>query len=499
MIKILSTTQIRELDRYTIESEPIPSIELMERACQAFVDWYVGRFQSDSSILIVCGTGNNGGDGLGIARLLSLRKFSVTVCLMDSHSKPSADYAINLNRLPDGVKKINFQKEKTLPASHILIDSLFGTGLSRALEGVYADVVWQINNSGAVKIAVDIPSGLSADQNSNGPIVQADFTVTFQLPKLAFLLPQAEKWVGEWYAVNIGLSQQFIEQSFTRHFLVDSETIKKLIQPRDKFSHKGDFGHALVIGGSYGKIGASVLATRAAIRAGSGLVTALVPRCGYSILQSVVPEAMVLADEEEKILVRVPDISAFTSIGIGPGLGRDPRTAAFLANLFSHEITPCVIDADALNILSDNRDIQNLISANSILTPHPGEFRRLVGNWKDDFERLEMQRALSTKLKSIVVLKGAHTSISMPNGDIFFNSTGNPAMATAGSGDVLTGLLTALLAQGYKPADAALIGVFVHGLAGDLATKKRYSIIASDIIEEIPAAFGQVTYFSGQE
>jgi NAD(P)H-hydrate epimerase len=208
---------------------------------------------------------------------------------------------------------------------------------------------------------------------------------------------------------------------------------------------------------------------------------------------------MVLADDEEKILVRVPDISAFTSIGIGPGLGQDPRTVAFLANLFSHEITPCVIDADALNILSDNRDIQNLISANSILTPHPGEFRRLVGNWKDDFERLEMQRTLSAKLKSIVVLKGAHTSISMPNGNIFFNSTGNPAMATAGSGDVLTGLLTALLAQGYKPADAALIGVFIHGLAGDLATKKRYSIIASDIIEEIPAAFGQVTAFSSPE
>jgi ADP-dependent NAD(P)H-hydrate dehydratase / NAD(P)H-hydrate epimerase len=499
MIKILSTTQIRELDRYTIEHEPIASIDLMERACQAFVDWYVGRFQSSSTILIVCGTGNNGGDGLGIARLLSQRKFSVTVCIVDGDSKPSLDCTTNLKRLPAEVGQISFKREKELPESEILIDALFGSGLSRSLQGIYADAVSKINNSSAIKIAVDIPSGLFADANSRAPSVQADFTITFQLPKLSFLLPQNEKLVGEWHAVNIGLSQKFIQQTGTRHFLVDSESIKKLIKPRDKFSHKGDFGHALVIGGSYGKIGASVLATRAAIRAGSGLVTSLVPKCGYSILQSVVPEAMVLADDEEKILVHVPDIAAFTSIGIGPGLGRDPRTAAFLANLFSHEITPCVIDADALNILSDNRDIQNLISANSILTPHPGEFRRLVGNWKDDFERLEMQRSLSAKLKSIVVLKGAHTSISMPNGDIFFNSTGNPAMATAGSGDVLTGLLTALLAQGYKPADAALIGVFIHGLAGDLATKKRYSIIASDIIEEIPAAFGQVTSFSGLE
>jgi hydroxyethylthiazole kinase-like uncharacterized protein yjeF len=499
MIKILSTPQIRELDRYTIESEPIASIDLMERACQAFVDWYVIRFQSDSAVLIVCGTGNNGGDGLGIARLLSQRKFNVIVCRVSGESKPSADYTTNLNRLPGEVKQITFQKEKGLPSCDVLIDALFGSGLSRALQGVYADAVLQINTSMAIKIAVDIPSGLFADENSDGPIVQADFTVTFQLPKLSFLLPQNEKWVGEWHALNIGLSSTFIQQSATRHFLVDTESIKKLVKPRDKFSHKGDFGHALVIGGSYGKIGANVLATRAAIRAGSGLVTSLVPKCGYAVLQSVVPEAMVLADEEEKILVRAPDISGFTSIGIGPGLGQDPRTVAFLANLFSHEITPCVIDADALNILAEHRDIQNLISANSILTPHPGEFRRLVGNWKDDFERLEMQRILSAKLKSIIVLKGAHTSIAMPNGDIFFNSTGNPAMATAGSGDVLTGLLTALLAQGYKPHDAALIGVFIHGLAGDLATKKRYSIIASDIIEEIPTAFGQVTSFSGPE
>jgi ADP-dependent NAD(P)H-hydrate dehydratase / NAD(P)H-hydrate epimerase len=499
MIKILSTAQIHELDRYTIEHEPISSLDLMERACQAFVDWFRSRFQPSSEILIVCGTGNNGGDGLGIARILFNLNFDVTVCIVPGDSKPSADYQSNLNRLPESVKRISFHEKSSLPESDILIDSLFGSGLSRPVQGIYADVILQINRSRAKKIAVDIPSGLFADSNSTGLSVQADLTVTFQLPKLSFLLPQHEKSVGEWHEVDIGLSQKFIDEAKSRFYFVDADSIRALIKPRDRFSHKGNFGHALIIGGSYGKIGANVLATRAALRAGSGLVTSLVPRCGYSILQSAIPEAMVLTDLEDKILAHVPDISSYTSIGIGPGLGRDPRTVSFLANLFSHEITPSVIDADALNILSDNRDIQNLISANSILTPHPGEFKRLVGNWKNDFERLEMQRALALRLKSIVVLKGAHTSIAMPSGDIYFNSSGNPAMATAGSGDVLTGLLTALLAQGYRPQEAALIGVYVHGLAGDLAAKKLFLIIASDIIEEIPTAFQQVTSFSNPE
>lgn len=496
MIKILATEQIRNLDRYTIEHEPIASIDLMERACVAFVDWYYERFQSIRKILIVCGSGNNGGDGLGIARILSHRQFNVTVCLVPGNAKPSEDNSTNLNRLPQTVAQIVFQKNGSLPETDILIDALFGSGLSRPLEGIWIEAVSQINQSKAKKIAVDIPSGLFADSNSTGSIVQADYTVTFQLPKLAFLLPQNEKYVGEWHAVNIGLSQKSIQETETRHYLVDSESIKKLVQPRAKFSHKGNFGHSLVIGGSYGKIGANVLTTRAALRTGSGLVTSLVPRCGYTVLQSCAPEAMVIADDEERILTHVPNLAKFTSIGIGPGLGQDQRTVAFLSNLLSHEITPCVLDADALNIVSDNRDMQNLISANSILTPHPGEFKRLVGSWKNDFHRLELQRALSVKLKSIVILKGAHTSIAMPSGDIYFNSSGNPAMATGGSGDVLTGILTALLSQGYKPTDAALIGVYIHGLAGDLAAKKRFSIIASDIIDEIPAAFQQVASFS---
>ena len=497
MIKILSTSQIRELDRYTIEHEPIRSVDLMERACDAFVDWYFPRFKHFENILIVCGTGNNGGDGLGIARILSNMWFKVSVCLVQSDSKSSGDYLANLNLLPEKVKRFGFQKGNALPESEVLIDALFGSGLSRPLDGVWADAVSQINLSRAEKIAVDIPSGLLADSNSSGAIVQADYTVTFQLPKLAFLLPQNEKFVGDWTVLDIGLSQKFIEEANTKYYLVDAKSIQGLVRPREKFSHKGSFGHTLIAAGSYGKIGANLLATRAALRTGSGLVTSLVPKCGYEILQSSVPEAMVFTDEEEKILTSVPDISTFTSIGIGPGLGRDQQTVSFLKNILSQKKSPCVLDADALNILSDNPDIQKLIPENSILTPHPGEFKRLVGDWKNDFAKLEMQQNLAFKLNSVVVLKGAHTTIALPSGELYFNSTGNAAMATGGSGDVLTGILASLLSQGYSSNDSAIIGVYIHGLAGDLAAKKRFSIIASDIIEEIPAAFAQVTSFSG--
>ena len=352
MIKILSNSQIRELDRYTIEHEPIRSIDLMERACDAFVDWYFPRFKHFEKILIVCGTGNNGGDGLGIARILSHMWFKVSVCLVQSDSKPSADYLTNLNLLPETVKRITFQKGNALPETEVLIDALFGSGLSRPLDGVWADAVSQINLSKAEKIAVDIPSGLFADSNSRGPIVQADYTVTFQLPKLAFLLPQNEKFVGDWTVLDIGLSQKFIEEATTKQFLVDAKSIQGLVRPREKFSHKGSFGHTLIAAGSYGKIGANVLATRAALRTGSGLVTSLVPKCGYEILQSSVPEAMVLTGEEENILTTVPEISTFTSIGIGPGLGQDQRSVSFLKNLLSQRKSPCVLDADALNILS---------------------------------------------------------------------------------------------------------------------------------------------------
>ncbi len=490
MIKILSTSQIKELDAFTIKNEPIASIDLMERACSGFVEWFIERYDSSKSVLVICGTGNNGGDGLGIARLLSWMPYNITVLIVQSSSE-SEDFQKNLKRLPPHVDQSVIQNPVHfgLPSSDIIIDALFGSGLSRPLEGIQAKVVSAMNQSNAIRIAVDIPSGLLADSHTFGPVVQAHHTVTFQLPKLSFLLPYNYSTVGEWHMVDIGLSRKFIAQASTRNYLVDEIGIQELIRPRKKYSHKGDFGHSLIIGGSLGKMGANILATKAALRTGSGLVTSLVPKCGYTAIQSSLPEAMALMDPQENFLSHMPDIRPFNSIGIGPGIGKNKLTIEFVKAFFESQDIPCVIDADALNILSENGSVQNLIYPNSILTPHPGEFRRLVGEWQNDFERLELQRQLATRLKSIVVLKGAHTSIAMPTGEVYFNTTGNPAMATGGSGDVLTGILTALLAQQYPPQDAALLGVFLHGLAGDLASKNRHAIIASDIIEEIPFAF----------
>jgi ADP-dependent NAD(P)H-hydrate dehydratase / NAD(P)H-hydrate epimerase len=490
MIKILSTPQIKDLDAFTIKQQNIPSIQLMERACLAFTDYFIKRFDTSQTILVVCGTGNNGGDGLGIARLLTLMSCNVKVYVIRGGASESNDFKENLSVLPSSVERVTIQgnDEIQFPESDIIIDALFGSGLSKPLEGIYAKAVEAMNAKKAIRVAVDIPSGLFSDAHSSGVIVKAHFTISFQVPKLCFFLPQYYMYVGQWSIVDIGLDKGFIEKVNVNYLLLDESSIKKLIKARNKFDHKGHHGHSLIVAGSKGKIGANILATRAALRTGSGLVTSLVPACGQVALQTAVPEAMTLIDPEEDFLTQLPDIKSFSSIGVGPGIGLEKRTNHFLSSLFSHEVIPSVIDADALNILSENREMQRLVSPNSILTPHPGEFRRLVDNWGNDFDRLVKQRALSARLKSIIVLKGAHSSISFPNGDVYFNSSGNPSMATGGSGDVLTGILTSLLAQGYIPQEAALIGVYLHGLAGDLAAKERHTIIASDIIEQIPFA-----------
>ena len=490
MIKILSTPQIKELDAFTIAAEKMGSIDLMERACVAFTHYFAQKFDASKSILIVCGTGNNGGDGLGIARLLFLKSYRVKVYIIQGSASSSSDFKENLSRLPAPIEKVMISQDDLInfPEFDIIIDALFGSGLNKVLEGIYAKAVEAINSKNAVRIAVDIPSGLFSDLHSSGAIVRAHQTVSFQLPKLCFFLPQYHAYVGDWVVVDIGLNTRFMEQSKTNNFLLGESSIKLLLKGRNKFDHKGDHGHSLIIAGSKGKIGANLLATRAALRTGSGLVTSLIPKCGQLAIQTAAPEAMSLTDPDEDHLTQVPEIKKFSSIGVGPGIGLKKKTAHFLSNLLSHEIIPTVLDADALNILSENREMQNLVSPNSILTPHPGEFRRLVGNWANDFERLSKQRALSARLKSIVVLKGAYTSITLPNGDVYFNPTGNPAMATGGSGDVLTGILTSLLAQRSSASDAALIGVYIHGLAGDMAARHRQTIIASDIIEQIPFA-----------
>lgn len=495
-MRILNTKQIRELDAYTIAHEPIAAIDLMERASQAFVDWFAPRIGATKKVGVVCGTGNNGGDGLAIARLLNDWGYSTRVWIIYGGVSESEDFRINLGRLPAKVARTDVKTTDAFSPNDcdVLIDAIFGSGLSRAPAGLYADVIHVMNQADAMRIAVDIPSGLMADAHSSGAIVKADYTVSFQLPKLAFLLPEAYPFTGEWVLVDIGLNKKFVRQQSTPYFYTRQKDIRRIFRVRSKFDHKGAFGHALLIAGSYGKMGAAVLASKACLRAGVGLLTAHVPECGYTVLQTAVPEAMAAVDKDAFVFSKTPDVSQYSTLGIGPGLGQDERTVKALATALENFRHPVVLDADALNILGANRHLLHLIPPGSILTPHPKEFQRLTTTWTDDFERLEMQKQLATSLRAVVVLKGAHTAVAW-EGAVHFNSTGNPGMATGGTGDVLTGLLTGLLAQNYSPFEAAIMGVFLHGLAGDLAAEElgMESLTATDLIAYLPMAFQRVS------
>jgi NAD(P)H-hydrate epimerase len=494
MPKILSASQLRAWDAYTMEHEPIASIDLMERAVRAFADWFTARFDNTQRIGVVCGTGKNGGDGLGIARVLYEWNFPVEVWIVKGTVAESPDFATNLQRLPNGVVQHTIRESVPAapPACDVLIDAVFGYGLSRPVAGLYADVIRWINRSRACKVAVDIPSGLLADAVSEGEIVKADFTVTFQTPKLSFFLPTSGAYVGEWKVVNIGLSKIFLANASTPFHYLAAKQVRNLLRPREKFSHKGTHGHALLVAGSKGKMGACVLAARAVLRAGVGLLTAHVPGCGYTILQTAVPECMVSVDGDEQHVSTEPT-GSFDAIGVGPGIGTAPATGQALASLLKKG-SPMVLDADALNLISMQPALRAIIPAGAILTPHPKEFERLAGPTSNDFERLERQQALAAEWQSVVLLKGAHTSVALPDGRILFNTTGNPAMATAGSGDVLTGVLTSLLAQGYPPEEAALLGVYVHGLAGDGVVRERgYPILtASELVDFLVPAFARL-------
>ena len=495
MLKILPTGTIKALDAYTIEQGSIASIDLMERACRAFVSWFVEKFDNTQSIGVVCGTGNNGGDGLGIARLLYEHGYSVKVWVVKGTVPESIDFKLNLDNARTSkleiVELASEADESFFSDRQILIDGLFGSGLTRPLSGIYAWVIECMNKAGATRVAIDIPSGLLADSPSVGPVVHADYTVSFQLPKLAFMFPENYSVVGDWAVVDIGLNKDFIKKAETDHFYLIPKDPRRILKKRSKFDHKGVYGHALIVAGSKGKMGAAILAARAAMRSGPGLLSVHVPKCGYQIIQSAVPEAMATVDQHDDYFTDQIDLQTFSAIGIGPGLGTSRETIKAYEDILKDWAKPMVIDADALNIMGENKDLLELVPAGSILTPHPKEFERMVGKWQNDFERMDRQKELAKRLRSVVVLKGANSAIASPEGKVCFNSTGNPGMATGGAGDVLTGILTGLLAQGYDCFQAAILGVYVHGLSGDLAVLEygMNSLIASDLVNYLPPAF----------
>lgn len=498
-MKLFTCSQIRQIDAYTILNEPVKSADLMERAASALYSWISRKFSRSHNFLIFTGPGNNGGDGLALARMMTSEGFIVHVFNVAFADKTSADWQINRKRL-DNVRDAAFTNISSMEMMpmiaqrDIVVDAIFGSGLTRKADGLAAEVIMEINRSGATVVSVDMPSGLFCeDNNMNDPesIIQADHTLSFQFPKLSFLFPENEKFIGSWEVLPIGLHEEIIKTLESPYRMITAKHLSTVLKKRRRFDHKGVFGHGLLIAGSYGKIGAAVLGAKAALRSGIGLLTCHVPRCGYEIMQTSVSEAMVISSGNEIVFSEISTDSDFDAAGIGPGLGTESQTCDALRKFIENCSCPLVLDADALNIIAMRKDILELLPAGSILTPHPGEFARLAGKSSDSYDRLMMQIRFATEHKCILVLKGAHTSVACPDGSVWFNNTGNPGMATAGSGDVLTGMLLSLLAQGYRPEDAAILGVHLHGLAGDLAAEiySQEAIVSSDIINCLGKAF----------
>ena len=498
-MKILTAEQIRAWDQYTIEHEPIFSIDLMERAASKCLEWLEENNFFVYPFAIFCGKGNNGGDGLAIARMLAHKGCSVSVYILEFGHKGTEDFQTNLARLHQiSFVAIHFIQDEShfpeLAKDTLIIDALFGSGLTRPLDGITEKLVQHINNSGCNVIAIDISSGMPVDRSSKDhAIIKANYTLSFQCYKQAFLISENAEFMGEVIILDIGLASGYLLLVDAKFELVDDLLINSIYKPRNKFSHKGNFGHALIVAGSYGKVGAAVLSSKACLRTGAGLLTCFIPRCGYEIMQTALPEAMVMTDINSSLITKIDeDVSKYDAIGIGPGLGTASETRTAIKDLLSICKKPTVIDADALNGLSIEKFLTTL-PPGSILTPHPKEFERLFGECKNDFERIDKALANAKQLTCTIVLKGHHTFIATAGGKGYFNSTGNAGMATAGSGDVLTGMITALLAQGYSSEQAAILGIYLHGSAGDFAAKEisQEAMIAGDIIDNIGNAFKQ--------
>lgn len=497
MLPIYPASTIRKWDEYTIKNEPITSNDLMERAAKACVAWLVKDISKENPIDIVCGNGNNGGDGLAIARLVLFYNYQVRVFIKND-SKKSEDNLTNLQRLKEcGFTEIITINENTVidfQNNSVIIDCIFGTGLDRPVEGFWMNVIHQINQSNCPIISIDIPSGLpsepsiSVDLSQRKGIIKAESTLTFQTPKLSMLIPGWGDYCGQLIILDIGLSQDFCSKNPSDLFFTTFNDIKKRFKKREKFSHKGTFGHALMVVGSKGKCGAAILSSKACLKSGAGLVTVHSnDECSFAIHTSI-PEVMIDSSPIESL-----DVKRFSAIGIGPGIGTESNQKVLLQTIIKNAESPFLLDADALNIYSQNPENFSL-PENTILTPHPKEFDRLAGESTNAYDRLQKAQKFAKENNVILVLKGAYTAICNEDGKVFFNSTGNAGMATAGTGDVLSGIITSLLAQGYSPIDAAIVGVYIHGDAGDFAAKNKSmtGMIASDIIENLDLVFREL-------
>lgn len=495
--KIFTAQQIRECDAYTIRQEGIASVALMERAAYGCLVWIKEHFRTDRPFIVICGMGNNGGDGLALTRMLLQEGYQAKAAVLKIAAEFSHDASHNFKLLhqlsPENIEMLHEgQFLSNLAKDIVIVDAIFGTGLNRSLTGWAADFIDELNYLPNTKIAIDIPSGLPADNLPGGaPVIfKADYTLSFQFYKRTFLHKEAWQYTGEVAILDIGLSEKYIADTQSQYRIITEDVIRQIYRPRNRFAHKGDFGSAVLVGGSYGKIGAMVLSAKAALHAGAGLVYVNAPDFGYAILQSVVPEAMFVNAGDNSVSAILPYDEKYT-YGIGPGMGTLEQSEIALFNFLEQAHTPVVLDADALNILAKDEEILQLIPPHSILTPHPKEFKRLFGKTVNSILQVEWARGKAMKHNIIIVLKGHHTAVLLPDGECWYNCTGNAGMATGGSGDVLTGIITALMAQQYTPSQAALLGVYLHGLSGDIAAthKSEEALVAGDIIDYLGSAF----------
>lgn len=508
-MKILSASQLKVVDAYTIEHEPVSSTNLMERASRAVADKIRSRWSIDTPIKIFAGPGNNGGDALAIARMLGETNYKVCVYLFNTSDNLSADCQINKQRLLDfqdvkqntmGVRNVELVEVKSqftppkLEEGDLVVDGLFGTGLSRPLNGGFASVVKYINSSPATVVSIDVPSGLMCEDNTYNVmnhIVKANYTFTLQYPKLSFFFAENEQYVGEWEVLDIGVKDPMTEETHSPYYFTEQADLLPLLKSRSKFAHKGSVGHALLIAGKRGMAGAAILAARACMRSGAGKLTVRVPEHNVRIMQEAVPEAILNIDVDQNCFSQSFDTSEFDAMAIGPGIGTSSYTVQAFIEQVSMTKCPMVIDADALNILGSHRGWITQLPRRCILTPHKKELFGLISTTRNSYEELERTRELAARQQIYIVIKGAYSAIVTPEGNVYFNSTGNPGMATAGAGDVLTGVLVSLLAQGYVPEVAARLGVYLHGLAGDLAAENLSyeGLISSDLVEYLPKSF----------
>ncbi len=497
IIKIPAPEQVSTLDKFTIDFEPISSLSLMERASHIFCDWLTSKFpHKTETIIFLCGPGNNGGDGLASARIMAEKNYKTAVLFVGDLKKTSPDCGANIKKFkelyPENFNVLkNPGQLREINKNHIVVDSILGNGLTRPLEGRLKKIAETVNDLPNTVVAIDIPTGLFASKHSDGVSMNADWTLSLEFPKLAYFMPENKDRVGNWDYRSIGLLKEGIDKIECPHYYPTETYIDSLLTPREKFSHKGDYGKIQLVAGQLGFSGAAALTALGCMRSGAGLSWLHTPKSCISPVQAIIPESICIPDPETSHISDIPILPGIDTIACGPGIGKNPVTASALKKMLEnvHSNQNLILDADALNIIAENNWLTS-IPPNTIITPHPGEFERLFGIGENDFETLEIQRSASVEYKLNILFKGAYSRVSTPKGEVFFNPTGNPGMATAGSGDVLTGVIAGISGRGLKPTHAAIAGMYLHGLAGDLAAEKlgQDGLIARDIANHLPFA-----------